>query len=116
MYCLSDYRDGNLEEVFKHKNHSCPPSIFQSRQGERYDVPKCLTAYYGTPSYIPDADVIVLAGAVVASYMIKHTTCQTCEDYAVKVFLPLQKMLVFQCRHYEKWLPKASHDNFKMSP
>ena len=97
VICFHDYiacqtRDGNLEELFKHENHSCTPSIVQLgklRQGKNSDHLECLTAYYETTSDIPDEipDVIVLAGAVVVN-MIKPITCQTCEDYSVKVLLP----------------------------
>ena len=44
-----------------------------------------ILGYY--ESDIPDADVIVLAGAAVAN-MMTPITCRKCEDYAVKVSLP----------------------------
>ena len=75
LYIACQTRDGNLELLFKQENHSCPPSIFQLRQGKQYDILECLTGYYEIPNDIPDADVIVLAGAVVAN-MMKPITCK----------------------------------------
>ena len=48
---------------------------------------QCLEKCAESKANVPTTDVTILDGAVVVN-MLRHITAKTCDDYALKVFLP----------------------------
>ena len=93
LYIACQSRDGNLDEIFRHENQACPPSLSQHgklRSGNKADLLHCLENSIeqndNLPS-LPHPDVIVLDGAAVVNFLKPHAA-NTFDDYALKVFLP----------------------------
>ena len=65
LYIGCQNRDGNLEEVFKHENHACPPALSDGggiRQGAKSDLLACLEDVSQPRSKAPATSCIVLDG------------------------------------------------------
>ena len=53
LYNASQYRDGNLEELFSHENHACPVSLSEYgtlSKTDKSDLLKCLSDVHA-PSF-----------------------------------------------------------------
>ena len=97
LYIASQVRDTDLADFFKHKNRSFPPSLSnygQLRLGTKSDLLQCLENVVpdsdGTESMEPDADMVVIDGAVIAK-MMKPVAAKTFNDYASEFMNYIQK-------------------------
>ena len=96
LFVSCQTRDGDLENFFKHENHSYPPSLSQFgdlRLGTKADIAACLEEFGESVRDRPAVDVLVLDGAAIVC-MLKPTGSMTFKQYADSVFLPYLKSLL----------------------
>ncbi|KAG7166419.1 hypothetical protein Hamer_G005518 [Homarus americanus] len=90
LYIGYQTRDGNLEELFRHENQPCPPSL--SGGGSiclctKSDLLVCLGDLSVAQTEAPPATSVVLDGAAVRQ-MLKPAAAKNFEEYAQEVFNP----------------------------
>jgi hypothetical protein len=89
LYIVSQHRDGDLEDFFKHENQPYPPSLSEFgklRFSKKSDLLCCLEVQsQRTPPSSYDAKVF--DGAVIV-HALPLSTATTFSEYADKVFLP----------------------------
>jgi len=88
LYIVSQHREGDLDQFFKHENHPFPPSISEYgklRSGKKSDLLQCLeVSNQSTPPTLFDAKVF--DGAAVAHFLPTLSALTFCE-YAENTFL-----------------------------
>ncbi|CAB3979534.1 Hypothetical predicted protein [Paramuricea clavata] len=90
LYIACQNRDGNLEDFFTYENQPWPPSLSelgQLRGGVKADLIKCLPNTTPQSPKQPEADVVILDGAVIVQ-MLQPRTARTFIEYATTVFAP----------------------------
>ena len=93
LYIATQIRHGDLDNIFKHENHACPPSLSllgKLRFGTKSDLVECLEKLCTSCGEAPVAEVIILDGAAILK-MLKPIDVKTFQDYATHVFLPFIK-------------------------
>ena len=90
LYVASQFRDGNLDELFSHENQPCPPS--PSDRGKlkldtKSDIVRCLEyAIEEQDDITPSVEVVVLDGHAIVR-MLKPASAIHFREYAQDVFL-----------------------------
>ena len=91
LYIVCQSRDGDLDDFFfSMRTKNVLPSLSnlgKLRQGTKGDLLSCLENSIQTTPSLPDAEVVILDGAVVVNFL-KPLAAKTFNDYAnaVKVF------------------------------
>ena len=76
-------RNGNLEDVFQHKNQAWPPALDDGgrlRLGAKSDMLTCLVDLSPSQTKTPDATCIVLDGAAII-HMMKPAAAKTFDEF-----------------------------------
>jgi len=90
MFIACQHRDGDLDNVFAHENHSWPPSLADNdemRSSSKSDLMEPLDKLCENSVGQPDAECIVIDGAAVCQSIDPHRgqhKIKTFEDYATK--------------------------------
>ena len=89
LYVSYQVSEGDLDDFFLHKNHSCPSSFSQMdklRSGCKSDLLHCLQKLCPAQNDAPDVDLLILDGVTIVN-MMKPTACQTFQDYTSNIFI-----------------------------
>ena len=85
LFVASQFRDGNLNYYFSHKNQSCPPSLSargKLKLGTTSDIVRCLEdAAEKQDDIAPSIDVVMLDGPVMLC-VLKPAASGTLREYA----------------------------------
>ena len=99
LYISCQTRNGDLDEIFKHENQGCPPSL--SDQGnlrlpkKKSELTEYLQALTVPQSQMPkDVNVVIIDGAAVVN-MVKPGNERTFSGYAAGSFIPYIKAQLF---------------------
>ena len=104
LYISCQTRDGDIDELFKHENQGCPPSL--SDQGhlclpkKKSELADCLKMHTTPLTEMPgDFDVTIIDGAVVVNMVKPGIDERTFSEYATGSFIPYTKA---QLRHVRR--------------
>ena len=91
LFVASQFRDGNLNEYFSHKNQPCPPSLSargKLKLGTKSDIVRCLEdAPEKQDDITPSVDVVMLDGPVILC-VLKPAASGTLREYACPGCVP----------------------------
>ena len=107
LYVGCQFRDGNLDEFFKHENQACPPSLSKHgklRPGTKSDLVACMESTdtvdeADVNDSHPDMDCKIIDGAAAVN-MLPPKGAKTFQNYAHDVFIPYLR----QQLQYVSWL------------
>jgi len=91
LYISCQTREGNLDEFFKHENHSFPPSLSVSGElhfGTKSDLLKCLEECGDSCDDIDLTSTAYIVDGAAVVHMLKPGLAKTFSDYAETVFEP----------------------------
>ena len=85
LFVASQFRDGNLNDYFSHKNQPCPPSLSargKLKLGTKLEIVRCLEDAPGKQDdIIPSVDVVMLDGPAMLC-ILKPAASGTLREYA----------------------------------
>ena len=91
LFVASQFRDGNLNDYFSHKNQPCPPSLSargKLKLGPKSDIVRCLEdAPEKQNDITPSVDVVMLDGPAMLC-VLKPAASGTLREYACPGCVP----------------------------